>query len=116
MEKLLACMFIATAVSACASWPENPSHCFASSPLVTPADAAQAKALNYVKRHQAAGCRATGVECHLQLEVRPTGEIAIMASQAFLSGDPLACTHLDGGFSTYIFSSLGDYERVEHGL
>jgi hypothetical protein len=109
-------LFAVLALSACASWPHKPRICFASEPQIAPFGNAQAGAVEYVQRREAARCGAAGVECNLQLQVRPTGEIAVITSTALLGGQPLTCTRLEGGFTTYVFSANGEYSRVELGL
>jgi hypothetical protein len=116
MDKSVACVIAVLAVSGCASWPDRPRICFTSEPQTVPADAAQAKAVAYVKRREARRCSAAGVECSLQLQVLPTGEIAVVASTASLAGQPPVCTWLEGGFTTYVFSPNGEYSRVALGL
>jgi hypothetical protein len=116
MGRSLACVVAVLAMSGCASWPDKPGTCFASESPSSPAGAAQIKAIEYVKRREGASCSAAGVECNLQLQVRQTGEIAVVASRALLSGNPPVCTNLEGGFTTYVFSPNGEYSRVELGL
>ena len=115
MERFLACVLALGALSGCATWPDGPRLCF-SSESPAPAGAAQAKAIEYVQRKEASRCSAMDVECTLLLRARPTGEIAVVVSTAFLNGSPPSCTHLEGGFSTYVFKPTGEYSRVELGL
>lgn len=115
MERFLACVLALAALSGCAIWSDGPRLCF-SPESTTPAGAAQAEAIEYVKRKEASRCSAAGIECSLRLSVRPTSEIAVMVSWAFLNGKPPSCTHLEGAFKTYVFTSSGEYSRVELGL
>lgn len=103
-------------LASCASWPDKPQFCFRDQAPLSPASAGELKAINYVKKHAAESCRPVGVECSLQLHHTNNEEIEVVALRAFLEGDPPACTHLEGGFKTYVFSPGGKYIRVELGL
>ena len=116
MDRSLAVGFVALALSGCASWPDKPRLCFASEPMVAPQSAAEAKAVAFVKRQEADSCRPVDVECNLELRREPEGGVRVVSSKAFLSGNPAACTRLEGGFKTYVFSPQGELVRVELGL
>ena len=116
MGKYVAIAVLVLAASGCATWPEKPRQCFAGEPPISPATPGQLKAVRFVEQRVGRSCRPANVECNLQLRHEPNGNIAVIASRALLDGSPPRCTHLDGGFETYVFSPEGEYVRVELGL
>jgi hypothetical protein len=106
----------ALAVSGCTTWLEKPRQCFSDESPISPTTPGELKALRFVEQRVGRSCRPAGIECNLQLRNELNGNISITASRAFLEGIPPRCTHLDGSFETYIFSSEGKYIRVELGL
>ncbi len=116
MKKYVLCAVFVLATSGCATWRETPGQCFAGEPVISPATPGELKAVRFVEQRIARSCRPASVECNLQLRHDPTGNISITASRAFLDGNSPRCTHLEGGFETYVFSSQGNYVRVVLGL
>lgn len=116
MKNCLAITGLAIALSGCASWPDKPVLCFKDEQLVAPRSASELKAVEFVKRKEASSCKPANVECNLQLRRVDNSQIKVLVFRSFMSGDPPACTHLEGGFKTYVFSAEGEYIRVELGL
>ncbi|QSX78128.1 hypothetical protein [Agrilutibacter solisilvae] len=116
MIKCLAIAGMVIATSGCASWSSKPQLCFSDNPPVNPTSAGEIKAVKFVERRVAATCRPTDVECNLQLRHGANDQIEVIASRALVAGDPPACTPLEGGFETYVFSAEGEYIRVVLGL
>jgi len=116
MRNLAVLAGFALAVTGCTTWHDKPRQCFTDKPPISPKNPGELKALRFVEQRVGRSCNPAGVECDLQLRHEPNGNISITASRAFLEGSPPRCTHLDGGFETYVFSSEGKYIQVELGL
>jgi hypothetical protein len=116
MRRYLVIAGLGVTLTSCATWSDDLGVCFQSQQLISPAGAGELKAVEFVRRKEAGSCRPVNVECNLRLNRGNDGQIEVVASRAFVEGEPPACTHLEGGFKTYVFSAEGKYIRVELGL
>jgi hypothetical protein len=116
MGKFLAIAVLSLATCGCVSWPAKPQICFTDKAPSLPYSTSDLKALDNVKSRLHRDCGRPGVECNLDLRHTASGEIEVTAFRALVSGDPPKCSHLEGGFETYVFSSKGKYVRVVLGL
>src|SRR6478736_4785988 len=105
MRWLLVIAGIVVAMTACASWTDKPQLCFIDEPPIQATSPGEMKAVEFAKRHSGDGCRPAIVECHLQLRREANGQIEVVVSRASIAGKPPACTRLEGGFETYVFSA-----------
>lgn len=116
MRRCLVLAGLVATLTSCATWSDNPGMCFQNQQLINPASAGELKAVEFVRRKEAESCKPANIECNLRLNRRDDGQIEVIASRASIEGDPPACTHLEGGFKTYVFSTEGKYIRKELGL
>lgn len=116
VRRCLVIVMMCTIMVGCVSWPNKPRLCFSDELPISPASNGEVRAVKFVKHRLGAGCRPASIECNLQLRRGANGEIEVVATRALVAGDPPACTRLEGGFETYVFSAKGEYVRVILGL
>ena len=107
---------IGISMTSCTSWPNKPRLCFSDEPPINPISPDEARAVKFVKSRLSDSCRPASVECNLQLRRGADGQIEVVATRALVANEPPACTRLEGGFETYVFSAEGEYIRTVLGL